>query len=154
MIEMIQSCTCCGEVVNHSYSGGCGCEERRKKGQYCKNCEHCTKHCGCPKKDAKLCVWEIFVPTMIGDKPVRARYHRVWDEKVRKLTQGLTVYHPAKGQWVEDGEVFKERMIPVRVACTKSLIETIADFTITYYKQKAVMYYLVTDKVFIRKAKN
>lgn len=153
MFEIMQSCTCCGD--EHRLGGqsrSCGCEERRKKGQYCKNCEHCTKHCHC-KQDVKLCVWEIFVPTMIGDNPVRTRYHRVWDNKVRGLTQGLTVYHPAKGQWIEKGELFKERMIPVRIACTEAQIEAIADLTLEYYKQKAVMYYLVTDKVFIRKVK-
>ena len=97
-----------------------------------------------------LCVWEIFVPTMMNDKPVRTRFHRVWDQKVREITTGLTVYHPAKGQWVEGGEVFSERMIPVRVACTQEQIEAIADMSLVYYQQKAIMYYLVTDKVFIR----
>ena len=41
-------------------------------------------------------------------------------------------------------------MIPVRIGCTRSQIQNIADFTATYYKQKAVIYYLVSNKVFIK----
>ena len=59
------------------------------------------------------------VPTMSNDKkPFRTRYHRVWDEKVRKISGGLTIMKPAVGQWLSnDDELFKERMIPVRIAC-------------------------------------
>ena len=97
-------------------------------------------------------VWEIFVPTLMCGKPIHTRFHRVWDQKVRAIANGLTVYHPAHGNWVEDGSVFKERMIPVRIACSDAQIEEIASMTLIYYKQKAVMYYLVTDKVYIKKA--
>jgi hypothetical protein len=99
-------------------------------------------------------MWEIFVPTEMSGKPVRTRYHRVWDQKVRAITHGLTVYHPAKGQWVnpDNGELHLERMIPVRSACTPAQMDLIADMTLTYYQQKAVMYYQVSDKVFVKRA--
>lgn len=78
------------------------------------------------------------------------RYHRVWDEKVRAISGGLTILRPAIGQWISpNGELFKERMIPVRVACTENQIREIALFTKGYYNQLAVMYYRVADMVVV-----
>jgi len=96
--------------------------------------------------------WEILVPTMSNDlKPFRLRYHRVWDEKVRVITGGLSIVAPIKGQWVSNaGELFRERMIPVRIACTEEQIEQIADITAVYYNQKAIMYYQISNKVIIK----
>lgn len=61
-------------------------------------------------------LYEILVPTMMERdgkiSPIKTRYHRVWDDKVRAISNGLTILPPAKGQWVApDGELFKERMI-------------------------------------------
>lgn len=84
-------------------------------------------------------------------KPFRLRFHRVWDQKVRAIAGGLTVLHPARGQWLApDGTLFVERMIPVRVACTEAQIQEIADLTASHYAQRAVMYYLVSDRAVIR----
>lgn len=61
-------------------------------------------------------LWEILVPTVRNDgKPYRLRYHKVWDDKVRAISGGLTVMPVAKGQWVYKEELFTERMIPVRI---------------------------------------
>ena len=98
-------------------------------------------------------LWEILVPTVRrkDGKPIRTRYHRVWDGKVRAIAGGLTILQPAKGQWVSpNGELFSERMIPVRVACSEEQIDKIADMTAVYYDQLAVMYYRVADKVTVK----
>lgn len=96
-------------------------------------------------------LWEILVPTVIDGKPVRTRYHKVWDKKVKAVTGGLTVLHPAKGYWISPkGTVFEERMIPVRIACTEKEIEQISDMTAKYYKQEAIMYYRVSDYIRIK----
>jgi hypothetical protein len=96
--------------------------------------------------------WEILVPTQTNEgKPIRTRFHRVWDDKVRAITGGLTIIPPIKGQWIaKDGELFAERMIPVRIACNEEQIEQIADMTAKYYNQKAIMFYLITDKVKVK----
>ncbi len=98
-------------------------------------------------------LYEILVPTIRrkGGKPYRTRYHRVWDNQVREITGGLTIMRPCVGHWVApDGELFVERMIPVRIACTAAQIKEIADLTAEYYDQLAVMYYRVADKVVIQ----
>jgi hypothetical protein len=98
-------------------------------------------------------LYEILVPTQMNSgKPIRTRYHRVWDEKVRKISGGLTIMAPVKGQWVSADEVlYRERMIPVRIACPPDKIEQIADMTAKYYEQEAVMYYLLSKEVTIKK---
>lgn len=97
-------------------------------------------------------LWEILVPTISNEgKPYRTRYHRVWDAKVRAITGGLTIMAPAKGQWKSlDGDLYIERMIPVRIACTREQIEEIIDITMKYYDQLAVMAYRVSDEVIIK----
>ncbi len=96
-------------------------------------------------------MWEILVPTIMNERPVRTKYHRVWDSKVRAITGGLTIHPPSKGQWVSpDGELFSERMIPVRIACSRDQIEQIIQMTIAYYNQEAVLAYMVSNEVILR----
>lgn len=98
-------------------------------------------------------LWEILVPCVFQDnkKPVRLKHHRVWDEYVRKISGGLTILHPAKGQWIEtiSKDLIEERVIPVRVACNEKEIKKIINFTITHYRQLAVMAYRISDKVLL-----
>lgn len=98
-------------------------------------------------------LWEILVPTIRPDgRPIRTRFHRVWDAKVREITGGLTILPVAKGQWIApDGELFIERMIPVRIACTRDQIEAIVTMTLSYYDQQAVLAYRVGDEVILRR---
>ena len=100
-------------------------------------------------------LWEILVPTVMERdgklRPIRTRYHRVWDEQIRAISNGLTILEPAKGQWVSpEGKLFSEKMIPVRIACTEEDIRKIANLTAQYYRQKAVMYYVVSKRVVIQ----
>ena len=99
-------------------------------------------------------LWEILVPTISNaGKPFRTRYHRVWDAKVRAISGGLTIMPVSRGQWVSgDGELFVERMIPVRIVCSEEQINQIIDMTIKYYDQKAVMAHLVSEKCIIKHA--
>lgn len=97
-------------------------------------------------------VWEILVPcTKPNGRPNRTRFHRVWDEKIRLITGGLTVCTPNKGQWVSpDGETIIERMIPVRIVCTRDQINEIIDMTLNYYEQEAVLAYKISSEVILR----
>lgn len=100
-------------------------------------------------------MWEILVPTkrrLEVDKYYTTRYHRVWDNKVREITGGLTVLSPARGQWINPttGELFKERMIPVRIMATRQEIEKVVDLTLKYYDQLAVLCYKISDEVILK----
>jgi hypothetical protein len=97
-------------------------------------------------------LWEILVPTVRNDgRPIKTRFHRVWDAAVREISGGLTILMPAKGQWVSpSGRIFVERMIPVRIVATKEQIDKILDHTLDYYEQEAVLCYKVSDEVILR----
>lgn len=97
-------------------------------------------------------LWEILVPTTRNDgRPIRTRFHRVWDEKVRSVSGGLTILTPAKGQWMNpEGQLFTERMIPVRILASRSEIEQIVDMTMEYYDQEAVLAYKISDEVILK----
>lgn len=98
-------------------------------------------------------LWEIYVPCNYNDgTPVRTRHHRVWDEKVRAITGGLTIHRPAIGQWENAGEVYRDRVIPVRLMATAGQMQEIGDLTIQHYEQLAVMYYRVSTACVIQEA--
>lgn len=105
-------------------------------------------------KDYEMELWEILVPTTRNcGKPNRVRFHRVWDKAVRDITGGLTIMPVAKGQWVnpEDGELFVERMIPVRFTVKdKEMLKKVIDVTLKHYDdQIAVMCYRVSEESII-----
>lgn len=100
-------------------------------------------------------LWEILVPTVrpntSGKRFFTTRYHRVWDAKVRHITGGLTIMAPSRGQWVSpEGTLFRERMIPVRIAATRSEIEQVIDLTLDYYEQEAVLCFMISEVVIMR----
>lgn len=122
-------------------------------------------------------LYEILVPTQYGypvAKPIRTVHHKQWDKFVKKVTGGLTILSPAKGIWVNEGIDYPEKVIPVRVMCEEdpepitvgagcpepesypeyyskeSQIDKIIDFTLLHYRQKAVMYYVISNQVIVR----
>lgn len=99
-------------------------------------------------------LYEILVPTQFEDtkKSVSVRHHREWDKVVRKITNGLTILKPAKGQWIDGGELYEDRVIPVRIACDQKQFLQIMQFTLKHYRQLAIMGYKISDEVyFVRK---
>jgi hypothetical protein len=106
--------------------------------------------------DTRKFMWEILVPTERRLQPGKfytTRFHKVWDAKVRAISGGLTVLTPAKGQWVSPaGELFSERMIPVRIMCTRGEIDQIIDMTMEYYDQLAILCTKISEEVILRHA--
>jgi len=95
-------------------------------------------------------VWEILVPTVRNDgRPFRLRFHKVWDQHVRSISGGMSIVSPVKGQWIdpEAGDLYEERMIPVRFVATDEEARELALHTKTYYEQKAIMYYCISTEV-------
>lgn len=91
------------------------------------------------------------MPTVRNDgRPIKLRFHKIWDENVRKISHGLTIMSPVKGQWVFKETLFEERMIPVRIIATRSEIDEIIAMTMLYYEQLAVLAYKIADEVILR----
>lgn len=78
-------------------------------------------------------LWEILIPTITNyGEPIRTRFHRIWDEKIRKLAGGLTI--PSVGD----------------IYCDREIIEEIIQISLKYYHQEAIMAYKVSDEVIVR----
>ena len=98
-------------------------------------------------------LFEILVPTIMNGKPVRTRHHKEWDKFVRKLSGGLTILTPAKGQWLDKhGSLYEERVIPVKIVCTEEQIHDIMEFSLTHYKQQAILAYELSNNVIYKEA--
>ena len=96
-------------------------------------------------------MWEILVPTAANDgTPFSRRHHQVWDTNVTAIAGGMTLVKPVRGSWVHEGETYTERMIPVRIMCTREQIIEIAKETARFYNQIQVFATLVsTDTIMI-----
>ena len=94
-------------------------------------------------------LWEILVPSHSNEgKVYQLTYHREWDDKVRKITGGLTIFKTVKGQWIsQEGEILFDRMIPVRIYCTENEINQIIQLTLKHYAQKAILAYEISSNV-------
>lgn len=94
-------------------------------------------------------LYEVLVPTIYGDthKPIKTKHHRKWDEKVKKITGGLTILQPVKGKWDYKNKEYNERVIPVRIMCEDTEIKGIIRMTLEHYRQIAVMYYSLSNDV-------
>jgi len=101
-----------------------------------------------------MILWEILVPKskVLDDGRLdeyRLFYHCEWDDYVDNITGGLTIMRSSQGSWRDDnGGIIKERMIPVRIACTAEQMVMIAEFTKRHYDQEKVMYYKLSDEVY------
>jgi len=110
-------------------------------------------------RETKTQLWEILVPCHRNNgKPYRTRHHRQWDKQVIRVTGGMTIMKPTIGYWQneqigvgpggDDNPIYRDRMIPVRIACTSKQMDEIIRRTLIHYPdQEAVMAYMVSEEV-------
>ena len=99
-----------------------------------------------------LTMWEILVPSASNaGEEYSVEYHQEWDHRVIKIAGGLTILKSQKGAWMSNNteDVVRDKMIAVRIACTKVQIEGIMDMTADYYDQEAVMAYKISNCVLV-----
>jgi len=96
-------------------------------------------------------LYEILVPASGPGAKFMYEHHKRWDSFVSALAGGVTVMKAAKGEWYSpSGVLYKDRIIPCKVACTEKQLYQIIDFTIEHYDQEAVMAYLISEEVIIK----
>ena len=88
-------------------------------------------------------LWEILVP----DDPMK---HQEWDEKVSKITGGISIQRKIKGRSICSTGLVSEYMIPVRVAVyTYDELLNVVDLTKEHYEQESVFVYKVSDEAYV-----
>ena len=105
------------------------------------------------KKESPQYLWEVFVPYHSNaGKKFSLKHHRQWDEIIRSIAGGLTIFKISKGQWVsDDNQIYFDKMIPVRIACTEDQIDKIIQITMDFYDQEAIFCFRVSDLIKIVK---
>ena len=100
-------------------------------------------------------LFEILIPARYRTAKVTigVKHHRAWDEYVRKYSDGLTINPTSKGQWVYKNNLLEEHVIPVRIFCSEKDMKKIVQFTLSHYRQIAVMYYELSNNCHIVYAK-
>ena len=94
-------------------------------------------------------LYEILVPVTRNGKKIKKKKHRKWDRKVSEIAGGLTLFKAKKGRWLHQGTMCCEKMIRVKIAAEPFQMRRIVSITKEFYKQKAVMNCIITEKVFI-----
>ncbi|OFZ60720.1 MAG: hypothetical protein A2381_15220 [Bdellovibrionales bacterium RIFOXYB1_FULL_37_110] len=99
----------------------------------------------------KLIMWRILVPAYGRQESFSYEHYKAWVNYVHSIAGGFTVSQGVKGQWTSpDGIIFRDRMIPVDILCSRKQIKKIIDFTLVHYKQKAVLAYKISEEAIIR----
>jgi hypothetical protein len=94
-------------------------------------------------------IYEILLPTQMNGEPIELDHHRRWDRKVRTVSDGLTIFSEAIGQWVSpNGQLIRETVLPVRIVCSLIEMRRIALMTVAHYAQDVVLFYEISDQVF------
>jgi len=95
-------------------------------------------------------MWEIFVPASNNDMEFSYEHHKMFDEFVKQKAGGITILRGAKGEWISpEGDLYKDRIIPCRICCTRDDMDCIMRFALNHYNQKAIMAYKLSDQVLI-----
>lgn len=103
-----------------------------------------------------LNLYEIFVPVCDNKQNVYdLDFHHEWDKKILKISNGLTILRSQKGSWLsQEGEIYKEEVIPIRIAATHEQILQIMDITAEHYSQKAMFCRHIPGEVYLKKYEN
>lgn len=98
-----------------------------------------------------LLLWEILVPSHDNTGiPFLVSHHKAWDAAVMEIAGGLTIGRASRGLWNSpESRTYEDKVIPVKIACSREEIRAIADMTLRHYDQEAVMYYLVSSEAVI-----
>jgi len=96
-------------------------------------------------------LWEILIPIADNDGIKFApEIHRDWDNRVRAISGGLTIFKPATGEWINgNGAVMRDKLIPVAFMATDEQARAISAMSKLTYRQEAMMLYVLSETVII-----
>lgn len=67
-----------------------------------------------------------------------------------RISTGMTVLMPTKGKWRNLNNIlYDERMIPVRISCTREQLMQILNMTKKFYDQEKVLAIKISEEVIL-----
>lgn len=97
-------------------------------------------------------LFEIIIPKSDNNgTEFTAEKYQQWGDTVLSYTTGFTQYPTCLGYWINPETKYPqiEEVIPVKIWCFKETIQAIAAFTKTHFEQKEVMFYELSEKVYM-----
>ncbi len=95
-----------------------------------------------------LHLFEILIPTHFNNGPlILDEHHNKFYKEILDYSGGLTLSQPLIGYWDNSGSLEKETTFFLRFTSTDKQAEKIAKLAKIHYKQQAIMYYKLSDKV-------
>lgn len=88
-------------------------------------------------------LWEMLIP----ENYLKTKQFTLWQELVHDISGGITILSTAKGTWISPkGDLLKDAMVPIRFIATEVEAQTIAELSLVYFEQQAIMYYKISDQ--------
>jgi len=87
-------------------------------------------------------IWEFLAPTEYKGKPIKTKYHKALDEKLKDIENDIVILVPTKMKWSTKNTDY----IPIRII-TNSKIDKLFE-VITEHYDTTVTIYKVSSKVF------
>jgi len=93
-------------------------------------------------------LWEMYVPVTDNRGVVFPGGHvKRFFKYVLKMSGGSTENPWSSGKWIHEGQLYNDRIVPVYFFATAEQAERLAKFAVKLFKQKVVVYFLVSDRV-------
>jgi len=92
--------------------------------------------------------WRLLVPIADNDGLVFTdRHHLKLYRLVFKISGGSTDNPWSNGSWMDDGRVYKDRVVPLEFLATTEQADKIAAFALIHYDQMEIMCVPISDRV-------
>ena len=99
-------------------------------------------------RGATMILHELLIPVKSNSgKTFSRKVNREFSDYVVSLAGGLSELPLISGQWKDHGKIYRESMRPIRVACNKRTIQSIARKAREQFKQLSIMSYTVSNDV-------
>lgn len=87
-------------------------------------------------------IWEFLVPTKFKDKPIKEKYHKALDKKLKDIKDDIVIIVPTKTKWKIDSDDF----MPLRLVFNHNDYDLISK-TISEHYKKEILHYILSKKV-------
>jgi len=92
--------------------------------------------------------WKLFVPVADNDGLVFTdRHHLKLYRLVFNMSGGLTDNPWSNGKWINNGRVYKDRVVPLEFLATAEGVDKIAVFALIHYDQLEIVCVPISDRV-------
>jgi hypothetical protein len=93
-------------------------------------------------------LWRILLPVAGNDGLLfLSRHHKRFYDLVLELSGGSTENSWSNGNWIDEGVLYQDRVVPLEFLATTEEAEKILAFACKHYDQSEILCYPISDRV-------